>query len=278
MEVLYEKQSEIHSKYDISNYIFIVNEFNENKESVEELSQHLYSNICNKLEVCPDNYFLSIVIIKNTSYSIYVQLGTKTAKRILKEDLKEIYLEIEYFLGIGDYYKAWSKLISNVENAYLYPSEMIYKEMNDFIKNGSMIKENDYYFIFDEKNYTAYDVHGERMNDLYEKQRELYDKYGIANYIFVIEQFKQNKENLDIFTDNLYEKILKTVYDLSNHIITIVLIGPSSNQISFHIGKKTSQKISESDLEQISVDLYNDLKADDFYASWNLLLKEIHGY
>ena len=40
------------------------------------------------------------------------------------------------------------------------------------------------YFIFGESNITALDINGEKMNTLYQKQKEIFDDYSVPNYIF----------------------------------------------------------------------------------------------
>ena len=59
------------------------------------------------------------------------------------------------------------------------------------------------YFIFDESNITALDINGEKMNTLYQKQKEIFDDYSVPNYIFACDNLEETTELLVNTTHNL---------------------------------------------------------------------------
>ena len=63
------------------------------------------------------------------------------------------------------------------------------------------------------------------MKTLYQKQKELFNKNGIANYIFVVNYLDEQEEELITVTDNLYNKI-STYFnvDISNSVIAFFSI------------------------------------------------------
>lgn len=63
------------------------------------------------------------------------------------------------------------------------------------------------YFIFYESNYTTLDINGTKMNALYLKQKYLYDRYKISNYIFVFDHQNENLESISDATSNLAKSL-----------------------------------------------------------------------
>ena len=66
------------------------------------------------------------------------------------------------------------------------PSSDIWSKAMKYMQEGKMKYPKDMnYFIFDESNYTALEINGTEMNDLFLSQQELYKDFGIPNYITI---------------------------------------------------------------------------------------------
>lgn len=68
----------------------------------------------------------------------------------------------------------------------ILPSEEIWLSVKNYTDQGLMVY-NKSYFIYDEKNYTKLDIHGEKMTALNRLQNETYIKNNyLSNYIFIL--------------------------------------------------------------------------------------------
>ena len=78
------------------------------------------------------------------------------------------------------------------------PSTWIWEEASNAIKNELMIvPEDKTRFIFDQKNYLKEEINSTKMEMLYEKQDNVYNKTGIQNYIFFVDNIDENEEDLE---------------------------------------------------------------------------------
>ena len=66
-----------------------------------------------------------------------------------------------------------------------------------------IIPKNKSSFIYDEKNFLNENKTSERMKALYQKQENIYAKYGIDNYVFLVEKIDENIESIEKFTKNI---------------------------------------------------------------------------
>ena len=60
-----------------------------------------------------------------------------------------------------------------------------------------MLLQNKTHFIFDENNFTNLAVNDSKMQFLYKKQEELFNKNGIANYIFAVNYLNEQEEAIE---------------------------------------------------------------------------------
>ena len=76
------------------------------------------------------------------------------------------------------------------------PSDEIWNKIQYYIKNGNMVTNKEKaYFIFDELNYLGMDINDPKMEILYKKQEEIYNKYNISNYIIIVKALNESKDN-----------------------------------------------------------------------------------
>ena len=86
-------------------------------------------------------------------------------------------------------------IISFIKISTSLPSDNIWIKALSYIEEGKMIiNENKTHFIFDESNYTALDINGQKMNILYEKQEKIFKKYNMSNYIFIVDNLDEKKK------------------------------------------------------------------------------------
>ena len=112
MEILYKKQEEIYNKYNVSNYIIIVKNLNENKESIEDatfkLSKYLNDTYGHKMA----NSVVALFSIETRRFSI--RTGEITKKTITNDRAKDIAERFIFFLKSKNYYKVCNILLGNI--------------------------------------------------------------------------------------------------------------------------------------------------------------------
>ena len=74
------------------------------------------------------------------------------------------------------------------------PSEDIWNQFVNRKSNNTLINKN--YFIFQENDYCKRDIYSEDMQKLYEKQKSFFTKWEASNYIFAVDNFDENLEQL----------------------------------------------------------------------------------
>ena len=92
------------------------------------------------------------------------------------------------------------------------------------------------YFIYDEQNYLKEKIDSTKMIALYEKQKKIYDQYGIPNYIILVDyinEYDDDEEDISDCAENLikyiterFEKVkmwktILTLFSMKNGIIFI---------------------------------------------------------
>ena len=113
MKKLYEKQKLFFTKWETSNYIFIVNNFNEYLESIEDgvfhLSQYLYKDFKVKME----NSIIALFSIKTRR--IKIKIGEITKNKIINRNVENIMSSLEDLFLQNDYYKTFLKYYDNLD-------------------------------------------------------------------------------------------------------------------------------------------------------------------
>jgi len=115
----------------------------------------------------------------------------------------------------------------------LIPSDDIWNKTLQYMEEGKIkFPDDKNYFIFDESNYTALDINGTKMQILYQKQKFLYDKFKIPNYIYAVDNQNENLESREKATSNLAAH-LKSEFnvDKDNAVIGFFSIGTNKSRI-----------------------------------------------
>ena len=94
-------------------------------------------------------------------------------------------------------------LFSFVKLETIKPSDDIWEKVKSFLEQGLMYNESKFYFVFDEYNYTNFDLSSKEMIKLQKKQEELYRNYTINNYIFAVKTLDTSIETIDKAADSL---------------------------------------------------------------------------
>ena len=154
-------------------------------------------------------------------------------------------------------------------------SYQIFKKVQQYKLEGKMKCPNDMnYFIFDESNITKLDINGNEMNNLYKKQKEIYNKYGVPNYIFAVDPQDESTETLTNTTHNLAE-YLRTTYNVKKEDAIILLVSISPSKIKIRTGDKLKKKITDSQCDQMISNIKPSLKNSKYYEAWNKFLSNI---
>ena len=168
-------------------------------------------------------------------------------------------------------------LFSFINSGTVFPSEVIWNNVLNYINDEKMLISSNYFFIYDERNFTKLALDGPQMKTLYQKQKELFNKNGIANYIFVVNYLDEQEEELITVTDNLYNKI-STYFnvDISNSVIAFFSI--KSKRVRIKLGITTQQNISDSNAASMINNLGDYLRNKEYYNAWIKLIDDIDNY
>ena len=112
------------------------------------------------------------------------------------------------------------------------------------------------------------------MNNLYKKQNEIYNKYGVPNYIFAVDSQDESTETLTDTTHNLAE-YLRANYNVKKEDAIILFVSISPSKIKIRTGKKLIEKITDSQCEQMISNIKPSLKNSKYYEAWNQFLSNI---
>lgn len=157
-------------------------------------------------------------------------------------------------------------------------SYQIFKKVQQYKLDGKMKCPDDMnYFIFDESNITKLDINGNEMNNLYKKQKEIYNKYGVPNYIFAVDSQDESTETLTNTTHNLAE-YLRTTYNVKKEDAIILFVSISPSKIKIRTGDKLKKKITDSQCDQMISNIKPSLKNSKYYEAWNKFLSNIIFY
>ena len=160
----------------------------------------------------------------------------------------------------------------------LLPSDDIWNKTLQYMEEGKMIYPDDKnYFIFDESNYTALDINGTKMEALFEKQKYLYEKYKIPNYIFAVDNQDEKIESGLNATHNL-AALLKSEFniDIDNTLIGFFSIETRKSRI--RTGNVLRRIITDQIADLIAKDLQDNLRAQNYYGAWDRLLDNVISY
>ena len=155
--------------------------------------------------------------------------------------------------------------------------EILIKLKNDIIENKLLINPNKTHFLFDESNYTRLDINHKKMKILYEKQEDIYNNLKISNFIFVVDYIDENQESIELATKRLRQYLYYAFeVDIDNSIVA--LFSMKSRRVRISIGKKTNEKITDSDAQSMIDDLASFLRNEEYYEAWLKFVNDIKYY
>ena len=156
-----------------------------------------------------------------------------------------------------------------------YPSDTIWKKTLKYIAEGKMkVFEGRNFFIFDESNYTSLDINDDKMEILYQKQKELYINYGIPNYIFVVDNHNENSESLTEATHNLAAYLNKE-FSIDKNKAIIGYLSIQSRRIKIRTGEIIRKNITDLDAQNMINNLRTYLQKEAYYEAWIKFIDDI---
>ena len=114
MKKLYEKQKSFFLKRSTSNYIFVVENFDENLESIENGAFHLSQYLYNEFKVKMENSILALFSIQTRK--IRIRTGEITKNNLTDSKVEFIISSLGDLLRQKNYYEAFLKYYDNLEN------------------------------------------------------------------------------------------------------------------------------------------------------------------
>ena len=114
MKKLYEKQRSFFLKWSTSNYIFVIDNFDENLESIEDGVFHLSQYLYNEFKVKMENSVLALFSIQTRK--IRIRTGEITKRNLTNSEAESIISSLGDLLRQKNYYEAFLKYYDNLEN------------------------------------------------------------------------------------------------------------------------------------------------------------------
>mgnify|MGYP002625159324 CR=1 FL=1 len=160
----------------------------------------------------------------------------------------------------------------------LSPSDTIWKKTLEYITKGRIkVPEGRNFFVFDESNYTSLDINSDKMKILYQKQNELFAKYGIPNYIFAVDNHNENSELLTVATHNLAAH-LNTEFGIDKNKAIIGYLSIQTRRIKIRTGETIRKNITDLDAENMINNLKSYLQKENYYEAWIKFINDINYY
>ena len=156
------------------------------------------------------------------------------------------------------------------------PSDEIWKKTLEYIEEGKMIiPEHKYYFIFDEKNYTALDINSYKMKKLYELQENIYLEHNLSNYIFIVDSVDEKKESIENTAINIGETSQK-YFKVNVTNAVLALFSMKTRKATIRTGETAKYFLSDKKLSEIIQDLGFYMRNKHYYDAWIKLLEKIY--
>ena len=166
-------------------------------------------------------------------------------------------------------------VILKINLIILLPPADIWNKVQQYIKEGIMDDFNKKHFIFDEENYNTFDMNSEKMQDLYNKQEQIYKHYGITSYIFVVKNINKSIEEFGKIKNKTRDNLRRGGYDVDNSIITVFSI--ESRQGKIYTGNNTKDKcITDDNAIYMKNRIINNLKNESNYNTLKDYLDDIN--
>ena len=157
------------------------------------------------------------------------------------------------------------------------PSEDIWKKVIEYNDTNLMVINDTNYFIFQEKNYCNKDIYSEEMQVLYNKQKSFFEKRGTANYIFVVDNFDENKESIKDGAFHL-SQYLYNEFNAKMEKSIIALFSIETRRLRIRTGEITKESITDSESEEIISSLGDLLRGKDYYNAFILYYDKLEYY
>ena len=169
-------------------------------------------------------------------------------------------------------------LILQLDLYALSDSSTIFNKTIQYINEGKMKVPKDMnYFIFDESDVTALNANANIMIELFQKQKEIYDKHSIPNYIFVVDSQDESTEGLTETTHNLAE-YLRSRYNIKKEDTIILLVSISPGKIKIRTGDILKIRVTDSKCDTMISNIKLYLQNKNYYEAWNQFFSDINYY
>ena len=170
-----------------------------------------------------------------------------------------------------------SILFSFVKLGTIKPSEDIWQKVKSYWQQGLMCNESKFYFVFDEYNYTKFNLSSKEMIELQKKQEEIYEQYRIRNYIFAIKTLDTSIESIEKAADSLSTYIQNDFkVDMSNSVIALIVM--DLQKVRIRIGSSLNYKITDSEAQKIISNMGTNMRAKNYYKAFYNIITDIKNY
>ena len=169
-------------------------------------------------------------------------------------------------------------LLSLVNLFKCLPSDNIWYQLKTSIEENKIIlNDNNGHFIYDESNYTGLPLNSTKMEILYQKQEELFFKYNLANYIFIVDNLDEKLESIEDAADNL-SRYLDNIFKIDMTQSVIALFSMKTKRVRIRTGKITKEKILDYEASSIINNLGPYMRNEQYYDAWIKLIENIDEY
>ena len=169
-----------------------------------------------------------------------------------------------------------SILFSFAKLATVKPSKVIWDNVKDYWQKGLMYNESEFYFVFDEYNYTKFDLSSKEMMELQKRQGEIYRTYNIRNYIFAVKTLDTSIESIENAANSLSTFIEKDFkVDMSNSVIALIVM--DLQKVRIRTGSSL-KKITDSEAQKIISNMGTNMRAKNYYKAFYNIITDIKYY
>jgi hypothetical protein len=165
-------------------------------------------------------------------------------------------------------------LFSFGKPAELLDSNGVWNKLAEFVDDGKM-DFNKNYFIFDLKDYANIYSDNTKRYTFTQKQKYLYDTYGIKNYLFIVNDI-DSKETIITLAKNLQTLISKNYGSITNSIIICMAIDIRKTRIE--IGSTLNYYIYDEDGSAIIDSMGDYMRSANYYSAFCKALEKVEYY
>ena len=166
-------------------------------------------------------------------------------------------------------------LFSFGKSSEVLDSNGIWNKLQSFINEGKM-DFNYNYFIFDLKDYASIYSDSSKRYTFNQKQKYLYDKYSIKNYLFIVDDFDSSKETISTLTKNLLNLISRQYGSTSKSIILFMAMDVRKTRIE--MGYTLNSYIVDAEASAIIDSMGDYMRSANYYSAFCKALDNIEYY